>query len=366
MREIIIWGTGYQAQKLTEKLAGDSELYTDHVAAYGDNNESRQGGVFNGAPIIGAGDLSGTGYDYIVIAAAAIREIRQQLISEAGIDPSRIMSPVEYERTCYAALQYRKRYREDVPRDKFREVLLTPKGTPAAAGEPASQESATTGSAGKPLLVYTIITGQYDNIKDPLVKPDNVTYVCVTNNRNIRSDVWKMVYLDEPQDRQSNLRISRYYKLFPEKLFGEYERSIYVDGKFLILRDLNTYIDLYQKDAPMLSFPHYCRDCVIDEVAECIKCGNADKKKLLLQAAEYIDSGLPVGFGLFENGCIVRKHHDPDVIQLMELWWQELERHTYRDQLSLPYVVWKTGMQPDICDLNIDHNPWLEYMGHNL
>ena len=76
MREIIIWGTGYQAQKLTEKLAGDSELYTDHVAAYGDNNESRQGGTFNGAPIIGAGDLSGTGYDYIVIAAAAIREIR--------------------------------------------------------------------------------------------------------------------------------------------------------------------------------------------------------------------------------------------------------------------------------------------------
>ena len=141
MREIIIWGTGYQAQKLTEKLAGNSELYTDHVAAYGDNNESRQGGTFNGAPIIGAGDLSGTGYDYIVIAAAAIREIRQQLISEAGIDPSRIMSPVEYERTCYAALQYRKRYHEDMPRDKFREVLLTPQGTPAAEECPQGRQN---------------------------------------------------------------------------------------------------------------------------------------------------------------------------------------------------------------------------------
>ncbi len=385
MREIIIWGTGYQAQKFTERLAGDKELYTDHVAAYGDNNESRQGGTFNGAPVIGAGDLAGGGYDYIVIAAAAIREIREQLISAAGVDPSRIMSPLEYERTCYAALQYRKRYSEDVPREKFREILLRAQGTLPETGEvsekgkmsesgamsesgeiPESEEMPETGKllpARKPLLVYTIITGRYDNLKDPLVKPDNVTYVCVTNNRNIRSDVWNMEYLDETDD---NLRISRYYKLFPEKLFGDFEKSIYVDGKFLILRDLNTYIDLYQKDAPMLSFPHYCRNCVIDEAAECIKCGNADKKKLLMQAADYIGEGLPVGFGLYENGCIVRKHHDPDVLQLMEFWWQELQRHTYRDQLSLPYAIWKSGIQPDICDLNIDHNPWLEYMGHNL
>jgi hypothetical protein len=43
----------------------------------------------------------------------------------------------------------------------------------------------------------------------------------------------------------------------------------------------------------------------------------------------------------------------------MEEWWKEIEKFSYRDQISFPYVCWKNDFKPDICDQDIYNNEWL-------
>jgi hypothetical protein len=31
-------------------------------------------------------------------------------------------------------------------------------------------------------------------------------------------------------------------------------------------------------------------------------------------------------------------------MEIMERWWSEIERHSRRDQLSLPFVLWEMGI----------------------
>src|ERR1039458_2191274 len=45
-----------------------------------------------------------------------------------------------------------------------------------------------------------------------------------------------------------------------------------------------------------------------------------------------------------ENGIILRKHSDHKVITLMESWWEEYCNGGRRDQLSLPYLIWKKNI----------------------
>ena len=54
------------------------------------------------------------------------------------------------------------------------------------------------------------------------------------------------------------------------------------------------------------------------------------------QVAGYLAGGLPAAHVLTENGVIFRRHGAPGLEAAMELWWQELDRASKRDQLSLP------------------------------
>jgi hypothetical protein len=60
------------------------------------------------------------------------------------------------------------------------------------------------------------------------------------------------------------------------------------------------------------------------------------------QVARYRAEGLPEGLGLFENAFLVREH-TPAAEALNELWWTEFSTGCARDQVSLPYALWRLG-----------------------
>ncbi len=81
--------------------------------------------------------------------------------------------------------------------------------------------------------VYTVITGGYDDLRDPAYVDPQWGYYCFTDNPdNYRSDVWTLCKLDK-MIKNDKVRSQRYAKTHPYELLPEYDYTIYVDGKFI-------------------------------------------------------------------------------------------------------------------------------------
>ena len=114
----------------------------------------------------------------------------------------------------------------------------------------------------------------------------------------------------------------------------------------------------------MLCFPHYERECIYDEAAECLRLGLASKDKLISQISHYFFNGYPINNGLYDMACIVRRQNDAFVNAIMDEWECEINRFTSRDQISFPYICYTHSFYPDICDLYIYKNRWIRAFPH--
>lgn len=124
------------------------------------------------------------------------------------------------------------------------------------------------------------------------------------------------------------------------------------------------YIAQYKKKSSILCFPHPERQCICEELAACILQTCANNRDMINQVSDYLKEGYPLNYGLYECGCIMRLHNDMAIKSLMSKWENEVLKYSVRDQLSFPYVCWKYGVLPDICDLDINKNRWLVHTGH--
>lgn len=210
------------------------------------------------------------------------------------------------------------------------------------------------------VVIYTVITGNYDSLSTPSFRSEGVDYLCFTNNRELQSDFWEIRHIED--GILNDVGLSRKPKILAHLYVGEYDTSIYVDAKYHIRGDLLEYARTYWGQSDMLSFPHFRRDSVYEEAAACIEEKKGSPYLLKRQLEAYQKDDFPDDVGLFENGCIVRRHNSPQLIQLMEAWWDQLNIFSARDQLSLPYVCWKQHFLPDICDLYVEDN---KYLGFN-
>ena len=73
-----------------------------------------------------------------------------------------------------------------------------------------------------PTVLYTVITGSYDSVKQPLVVEDGVDYYLFTNNPSITdARVWKVVQIPSEvwqgrSERENNILLSRKVKMLPK------------------------------------------------------------------------------------------------------------------------------------------------------
>jgi SAM-dependent methyltransferase len=93
----------------------------------------------------------------------------------------------------------------------------------------------------------------------------------------------------------------------------------------------------------LAGFPHPWRDCAYAEARECAALDLANVGALERQAAAYRKAGLPVGSGLWNTMALARRRTDATV-SLGREWWAEIQRHTARDQISFPFLLWKHGL----------------------
>jgi hypothetical protein len=194
-------------------------------------------------------------------------------------------------------------------------------------------------------ILYTAIIGNYDSL-EPVEERfhDGWKLRCFTD-QPINSDHWKIIQIDRGDIPA--VAMARKIKILSHDYLPDAGVSIWVDAN----RKIKAPLDLIMKrlgHKDFICFRHPKRDCVYQEMEACLKYKKADPQKIALQRVAYLNQGIPSHLGLQYTGLLLR-HHTERTIQINRLWWELMKEHdTWRDQLTLPLVFWKSKIDPPV------------------
>ena len=187
-------------------------------------------------------------------------------------------------------------------------------------------------------VIYTSLTKGYDNLLQPEVVRPDYDYICFSNDLG-ESDigVWKIRKI--PFSSSSGTRLTRYPKLNPHLVLPEYEYSVWIDANFKILGTA-----IYEKTDELIAggsvcamIPHENRSCVYQEAKMLTKwlIGEPD---LVYRQTKFL---------IQERSLMFRKHNSPEIVAFSKLWWKTYCAYSCRDQMSVGYALFKTGLRPE-------------------
>ena len=225
-----------------------------------------------------------------------------------------------------------------------------------------------------PAIIYTVITGSYDSIKQPRVIETGVEYILFTNNREIReAGVWKVVQILSEEwpgrtARENNILLSRKVKMLPHEYLPEgAEWSIYIDADMVIKRPLTELLNNLHSKTLFAACRHsYCKS-VQEEIEDLLSKNMVQLEQVQHQWNKYKEWGFRDDLGISENGLLIRKHNNQHVQSLMQLWWSEYQQGCLRDQVSLMPCMYKEDFVPyfKFIEKNIRANEYLDVLKHN-
>ena len=200
------------------------------------------------------------------------------------------------------------------------------------------------------IAVYTVLFGSGDEIREPLVSPDNIRYFIITDQALREDSLWQkrdVSGLLPEEIRDDPVLCNRWCKMHPDRIFPEYEVSIYLDANILITSDLTPLIAGLEK-YPVNMFRHRTRDCAYQEIRACRKQKKAPRENLAQDKKRLEKRGLPKHWGLLEAPVIARRHHDPLCRGIMDEWWKDFcESVSRRDQIALMECLWQLQIPPE-------------------
>ena len=207
------------------------------------------------------------------------------------------------------------------------------------------------------ICIYTCITGDYDNVNELPFKEKGVDYFLFTNNKKITSNTWNVIYINNIADLDK-------IKVLGHDKLKKYDITVWVDGASYIKKSVCEFIDKYCdfKKYDLIGFKHRERDCIYDEALECAKVLKDKKDVLKKQITLYEKNGYPKHNGLIESTILFRKNKSNNLAKTMIMWFDEIKKHSCRDQISFNYVAYKTGLKFNLLDFNVFNN---DYFGWN-
>ena len=205
------------------------------------------------------------------------------------------------------------------------------------------------------LTVYTSVFGDTDPLYDSPIK-SAARFICLTDNKYLKSRTWEMVYVG-PVKRPN--RHSRVVKALSHQ-YVDTPWSLWMDCNFTLKVDPMALIGM----GDFVNFRHPDRDNLLDEARIIIRLRKAKEETVWRQLQAYEKDNFPTKkaplHGLCNNGVVLR-HHTPAVRQLNELWHEQHQRYTLRDQLCVDYVMWKQGFTPQRFSGSYRDNPYFIY-----
>lgn len=182
--------------------------------------------------------------------------------------------------------------------------------------------------------IFTAIFGNYEELKDPQVITPGWKYICFTD-QPIKSKIWQII--QRPLLPEGPQRTARYYKILFHKHI-ESEFSIWVDASFIINCNLDEWWTRFK--TPFTCIKHPVRQSVYKEIDACLRLGKDDVTLLRNQRRVYSFQNVPQNNGLIQSGILMRQKNHL-VIDLCDIWYQQVQLYSARDQVAFAYASWR-------------------------
>ncbi len=194
------------------------------------------------------------------------------------------------------------------------------------------------------IAVYSCIIGAYDSVIEPVYKEEGIDYFLYTDQDIPSNSSWQKKDVTKMEQYKciSPAMMNRSIKILQTEELLKYDYTLYVDGNIEVVAGITPIIEK-MGDKGLGVHYHRSRDCIYDEVVAVKHLKHIEGREMDRQLLQYRQEGFPIHYGLYENSILVRNNRHEKVLSLMGKWWDEYLRFPTRDQLSLPYVVWKYG-----------------------
>jgi hypothetical protein len=227
-------------------------------------------------------------------------------------------------------------------------------------------------------LIYTAIYGGRDDLKAQVFQTYPVQQIAFTDqDLPAKYKGWDskftQVHADSLRAEESRMK-AKFIKVCSsndEWLSGclEADYLIWIDGSIKIKN--TKFVEMMVKacgDNMVAFLPHPDRNCIYKEYDACIEAGRikTDEEKQLAidQLIRYKKDRFMPEMGLLAGTVFIRNMNHPRIKEFNRLWWEEIINGSHRDQLSLPYVLWKMNEKPAIVNLNLWSNEYFSYGKH--
>lgn len=201
----------------------------------------------------------------------------------------------------------------------------------------------------KNIVVYSCVTGNYDNVDKTLLgkAPEidcDATFVLFSDavSEPQLQHNWQILPLHFKHSF-CRRRTARWHKVNSHVLFPYADITVWVDGS-QSFKPVLLFADLIRPHLQhsVATFKHPIRNCVYQELNACIKYRKDNELLMRKQIESYRADGYPPHNGMVETACVIRRN-TPEIVAFNKAWWAEIDKHSFRDQLSFNYVAHKTN-----------------------
>lgn len=176
----------------------------------------------------------------------------------------------------------------------------------------------------------------------------DVQYIAFTNRDDLKSDFWEVKKLDK-WDNYSHRMMSRFLKWNPNQAdLPEHTHSLWMDSQCYFKVEPIALVKHYLQETYHTAIHHHTdlQSVYVEGMVTSYVYLN-DKPSIVNKQLEgYFEEGMPYQYDHFETGVLIRKNCK-ESIKLSNSVFTELKNKSIRDQISTPYVVWKSRQEGD-------------------
>ncbi len=206
------------------------------------------------------------------------------------------------------------------------------------------------------VALITAVYGDYDPVRSLPLDHGFDAAICVTDGKSEVGEGWDVVV--DPRPESDRLAAKR-PKMMPW-LFTDCDAAVWLDASFEVTSgELRSWVDAHFVHDDFVVWQHpEGRFDIRDEVEACWHFPKYQQFPLREQLQAYVDEGMPKHWGLFACGMIGWVFTDT-TMRFGERWYEENVRWSVQDQVSLPFLLWDSGMRFGLWQANEYENPYV-------